>query len=238
MLLHEEAIYIHEGNQYQVEKLDFEEKKAYVRRVDVDYYTDANLAVDLKVLDVFEEQQEANGLTKAYGEVMVTAMVTMFKKIKFNTHENLGWGRVHLPEIEIHTTACWFCIPETITDKFSQDDLQNGLMAIAHVLGHICPIYLMCDTRDINVVYHSRSPFTRKPTIYIYDSHPGGVGFSNKIYEIYREIFERCREIIENCTCTGGCPSCIGPSVGEEGNNKDIALKILGGILSDIQPEG
>ena len=238
MLLHEEAIYIHEGNQYQVEKLDFEEKKAYVRRVDVDYYTHANLAVDLKVLDVFEEQQETNGLTKAYGEVMVTAMVTMFKKIKFHTHENLGWGRVHLPEMETHTTACWFCIPETITEQFNQDDLQNGLMGLAHVLSHICPIFLMCDTRDINVVYHSRSPFTRQPTIYIYDSHPGGVGFSNKIYEIYREVFEKCREIIENCTCTGGCPSCIGPSIGEEGNNsKDIALNILGGILDDIQPE-
>ncbi len=233
MLLHEEAIYIHEGIQYQVEKLDFEEKKAYVRKVDVDYYTDANLAVDLKVLDVFDEYKEASGLTKTYGEVMVTAMVTMFKKIKFNTHENLGWGRVHLPEMEMHTTACWFSIPESITGQFSQDDLQNGLMGIANVLGQICPIFLMCDTRDINVVYHTRSPFTRMPTLYIYDSHPGGVGFSNKIYEIYRDILAKCREIIENCTCTGGCPSCIGPAVGEENTAKDIALEILGGMLGD-----
>lgn len=87
------------------------------------------------------------------------------------------------------------------------------------------------------MVYHTRSPFTRKPTIYIYDSHPGGVGFSNKIYEIYREVFDRCREIIENCSCTEGCPSCIGPSVREEGNSKNIALKILGGILGDTQSQ-
>lgn len=238
MLLHEEAIYIHEGIQFQVEKLDFEEKKAYVKRVDVDYYTDANLAVDLKVLDVFEEGEEIDGLGKAYGEVMVTSMVTMFKKIKFNTHENLGWGKVHLPEMEMHTTACWFCIPERVTEQFSQDDLQNGLMGIANVLGQICPIYLMCDTRDINVIYHTRSPFTRMPTLYIYDSHPGGVGFSQKIYEIYRDIFDKCREIIQNCTCSEGCPSCIGPLVGEEGTGKEIALKILGGILDDNRPQG
>ena len=102
MLLHEEAIYIHEGNQYQVEKLDYTEKKAYVRRVDVDYYTDANLAVDLKVLEVFKED-ESQTIGRYWGDVMISALVTMFKKIKLLTHENIGAGHVNLPETEMHT---------------------------------------------------------------------------------------------------------------------------------------
>jgi DEAD/DEAH box helicase domain-containing protein len=90
MLVHEEAIYMHGGEQYQVEKLDFAEKKAYVRKVEVNYFTDANLAVDLKVLDTFEEEQSAP--VTAWGEVRINALVSMFKKIRFNTHENLGSG--------------------------------------------------------------------------------------------------------------------------------------------------
>jgi DEAD/DEAH box helicase domain-containing protein len=113
MLLHEEAIYIHEGNQYQVEKLDYTEKKAYVRRVDVDYYTDANLAVDLKVLEVFKED-ESQTIGRYWGDVMISALVTMFKKIKLLTHENIGAGHVNLPETEMHTTAYWITFPEEL----------------------------------------------------------------------------------------------------------------------------
>ena len=104
MLIHEEAIYIHAGQQYQVEKLDYEEKKAYVRKVDVDYYTDANFAVEIKVLDVFRQKAD-NNQQNYMGEVMVTSLATMFKKIKFFTHENLGFGPIHLPPEEMHTTA-------------------------------------------------------------------------------------------------------------------------------------
>ncbi len=210
-LLHEEAIYLHEGIQYQVEKLDFEEKKAYVRKVDVDYYTDANLAVTMKVLDVFQSSEE-KGTERSWGDVMVTSMVTMFKKIKFDTHENLGWGPVNLPELELQTTSYWMALSEIPADITSQDDLQNGLMGVANVLGHIAPLYLMCDPRDIHVVYHVKSPFTQKPTIYIYDSCPGGIGFSQRLYELHNELFQKSREVISECFCESGCPACVGPA--------------------------
>ncbi|MBQ7519951.1 MAG: DEAD/DEAH box helicase, partial [Clostridia bacterium] len=100
MLLHENAIYLHEGQQYQVEKLDWDACKAFVRRVEVDYYTDADLNVSLSLLDIAEEQQNA-----AWGEVKVTAITKLFKKMKFDTGENLGFGPVMLPESEMHTTA-------------------------------------------------------------------------------------------------------------------------------------
>ncbi|NLC43128.1 MAG: DEAD/DEAH box helicase [Clostridiales bacterium] len=236
-LLHEEAIYLHEGTQYQVEKLDFEEKKAYVRKVDVDYYTDANLAVTMKVLDVFQSSQE-KGTERNWGDVMVSSMVTMFKKIKFDTHENLGWGPVNLPELELQTTAYWMALSEVPANVTSQDDLQNGLMGVSNVLGHIAPLYLMCDPRDIHVVYHVKSPFTQKPTIYIYDSCPGGIGFSQRLYELHSELFQKSREIISECFCESGCPACVGSAAEVTDKGKELAQKILGGILNDTQLEG
>jgi DEAD/DEAH box helicase domain-containing protein len=235
-LLHDEAIYIHEGVQYQVEKLDFEEKKAYVRKVDVDYYTDASLAVTLKVLDVFQSADEER-TGRSWGDVMVTSLVTMFKKIKFDTHENLGWGKVHLPELELQTTAYWMTLNDTPAGIQSQDDLQNGLMGVANVLGQVAPLYLMCDPRDIHVVYQVKSPFTQKPTIYIYDSYPGGIGFSERLYEMHLELFEKAREIISECICESGCPACVGPAAEVSEDGKHLALKILGGILGDTQSE-
>lgn len=227
MLLHEEAIYMHEGVQYQVEKLDFDDKKAYVRRVDVDYYTDANLAVDLKVIDVFREDTEKSVL-RSSGEVSVSSLVTMFKKIKLHTHENIGSGPVNLPELEMHTTAYWVSLPEQIPGM-SQTDLQNGLLGISNMLANAAPIYLMCDPGDIRVVHQVRSTFTQRPTVYIYDSYPGGVGFSNKLYELHDELFATAADMVRQCGCESGCPSCIGPLNEFTGtdNPKELTLKLM-----------
>ena len=226
MLLHEEAIYIHEGVQYQVEKLDFDDKKAYVRKVNVDYYTDASLSVDLKVIDVFREDTEKT-VHRSSGEVSVSSLVTMFKKIKLHTHENIGSGPVDLPELEMHTTAYWVSLPEVIPGM-SQTDIQNGLLGISNVLANAAPIYLMCDPGDIRVVHQIRSPFTQKPTVYIYDSYPGGVGFSDKLYELHSELFETVADMVRKCGCESGCPSCVGPLNEFTGtdNPKELALKL------------
>lgn len=232
MLVHEEAIYIHEGQQYQVEKLDFDDKKAYIRKVDVDYYTDASLSVDLKVLDVFR-QSDMNRVLRCSGEVMVTALVTMFKKVKLYTHENLGWGPVDLPELEMHSTAYWMSLPEELHTTMSQSDIQNGLMGLTSVLSNAAPIYLMCDPGDIRVVHQVRSTFTQRPTIYIYDSCPGGTGFSDKLYELHTELFETAKVMIKDCECEEGCPSCVGPLNDFSGtsNPKDVTLKLLSMVL-------
>ena len=204
--------------------------------MDVDYYTDASLAVTLKVLDVFQSTDE-NETGRNWGDVMVTSLVTMFKKIKFDTHENLGWGQVHLPELELQTTAYWMTLNEVPETILSQDDLQNGLMGVANVLGQIAPLYLMCDPRDIHVIYHVKSPFTQKPTIYIYDSCPGGIGFSERLYEMHLELFQKARDVIQECFCENGCPACVGPSAEVTEDGKQLALNILGGILGDTQSE-
>src|SRR5262245_38865931 len=111
VLVHTQAIYLHESQQYHVDKLDWGERKAYVRKVDVDYYTYANRAVTLKPLDVFAAE-EAVGGRRIHGEVMVASLVTLFKKLKFGTDENVGWGPIDLPELELQTTAYWLTVED------------------------------------------------------------------------------------------------------------------------------
>ncbi|ADL07583.1 DEAD/DEAH box helicase [Thermosediminibacter oceani] len=232
MLIHEEAIYIHGGQQYQVEKLDYEEKKAYVRKVDVDYYTDANLAVEIKVLDVLKEQHRREETAKYFGEVLVTSLATMFKKIKFFTHENVGSGPIHLPPEEMHTTAFWFTVPETVRG-LTAEDLRSGLAGLCNVLVNIAPLYLMCDPRDIRGVIQVRSPFTQKPTIFIYDAYPGGVGFAERLYQMDTQLLKAARQVILECGCDDGCPSCVGPLEEVGPGSKASALKLIQGVLFD-----
>ncbi len=211
MLLHQYAIYMHEGRQYQVEELDFDDKKAYVRHVDVDYYTDADLTTSLKVL-YDSDTRESGAFTRSRGEVQVTSIVSVFKKMKLDTQENLGWGEVHLPETELHTTACWWTLPEGLEAEYGKDALQSALLGLSHMLRYIAPVYLMCAPTDICVVYHVRDPFTHKPTIYLYDNCPGGTGLSDRIYEMENEIFRAAKAQIQECRCKDGCPSCVGAS--------------------------
>ncbi|MDT9724242.1 DUF1998 domain-containing protein [Xylanibacillus composti] len=225
-LLHEEAIYMHEGVQYQVEKLDFEEKKAFVRQVSVDYYTDANLAVQLKVLHT--DREETNGvLTRCFGEVTVNAKATIFKKIKLGTHENIGAGPIHLPEEELHTTSYWFSFDEQFSEGRSANDLQFALLGLANVLVHIAPLYLMCDPLDIRVVPQVKAVHTKRPTIFFYDRYPGGIGLSERLYEVHGELLDKARAHITACTCISGCPACVGPieEVGLTG--KSLAMELL-----------
>ena len=219
MLLHDEAVYIHEGRQYQVEKLDFDNKKAYVRYVNVDYYTDADLAVTLKVLDEFDADADMN----YHGEVMVSARVTMFKKIKLNTHENLGWGKVRLPELEMHTTSFWMSFEENIAEHFSKDDLESALMGVSNLVANVAPMYLMCDPRDVSVLYQVRSPYTHKPTIHIYDNQPGGIGFSQKLFTFSEDLLINAQTMLNDCECLDGCPACVGV----DGSSKIVTRVLL-----------
>ncbi|MFS0722336.1 DEAD/DEAH box helicase [Paenibacillus sp. 1P07SE] len=226
-LVHEEAIYLHEGVQYQVEKLDYPEKKAYVREVDVDYFTDANMAVELKVLHV-DKEAKFGELLRQYGDVTVNAKATIFKKIRLRTHENIGSGPIHLPEEELHTSSYWFAFNEEAAARKTTDEMQSALLGLANVLVHIAPLYLMCDPLDIRVVPQVKAVHSKLPTIFFYDRYPGGIGLSERLYEVHEELMEQARELIVNCTCLSGCPACVGPieEVGLLG--KKQALELLG----------
>ncbi|MEW6522111.1 MAG: DEAD/DEAH box helicase [Bacillota bacterium] len=232
LLIHEEAIYIHEGNQYHVDHLDYEAKKAYVRPVEVDYYTDANLAVSVEVLEQF--QAEGN---RAYGEVTVRALVTMFKKIKLFTHENAGSGPVRLPEEQMHTSAYWLALDAGVTAGMGTEEIQSGLAGLAHLLSVVAPLFAMCDYRDLRVVPQVRAPYTGLPTVFLYDAYPGGVGLSERLYHLHYQLLEAARALLGGCRCADGCPACVGPP-GEVGRQaRQAATLIIDGCLKGREHE-
>ncbi|WP_062110361.1 DEAD/DEAH box helicase [Bacillus niameyensis] len=223
-LLHDEAIYLHQGIQYQVEHLDWEEKKSYISEVEVDYYTDANLAVQLKVLE--EDQRVEKACAEiAYGDVTVNAMATIFKKIKFETHENIGSGPIHLPEMELHTNATWFSFNQELRE-LELKDLEFGLIGLSHTLKAIIPLFAMCDPSDFQVIPQIKAAHNEKPTIFIYDRYPGGIGISEKIFQQMIDVLLEAKSLVENCACRSGCPSCIGIET-EFGKSKKITIDLL-----------
>jgi DEAD/DEAH box helicase domain-containing protein len=229
-LLHEEAIYLHEGQQFHVDKLDWDEQKAYVRAVDADYYTDANLAVTLKVLDIIAP--EPAYAHRNHGEVMVSAQATIYKKIKLHTHENVGWGKIHLPEQELHTTSYWLCVPPMVSDNMpGKDALQAGLVGLGNLLSQMAPLYLMCDPHDLGVVPQVKNPFTGQSTIFLYDSYPGGIGFSQKLYDMHATLLEASANLLRACGCEDGCPSCVGPAMEIGPGGKRHTLDLINGLL-------
>jgi len=226
VFLHEEAIYLHEGRQYHVDRLDWEEKKAYVRPVKVDYYTDANLAVSIKVLETFDSRPAAD-LAVHHGEVQIRALATIFKKIRFHTHENIGSGPISLPEQQLHTTAFWLEIPASVAQNFPRPAMQGGLQGVANVVSQVACLFLMCDARDLGAHPEIRAPHTGAPTVYVYERYPGGVGMSARLFETASAVLMAAHDLVSQCPCESGCPSCVGPAleVGEDG--KAVALRLL-----------
>ena len=170
MLLHENAIYMHDARMYQVQQLDMDSCKAYIKAVDTDYYTDADLNVSLHILDDTEEKTLPCGAGLTLGELRVSTIVKMFKKFKLDTHETVGFGEVRLPQTDLHTVGMWWTIPDSISLRYTNDALQGALLGVANLLSIVAPLYLMCAPRDINVVYQVKAPITDRPTIFLYDA--------------------------------------------------------------------
>ena len=206
-LLHEEAIYMHQGTQFQVEKLDWEEKKAYVREVDVNYFTDANLAVELKVLSE-DKSEQLDHATISYGDVSILAVPTIFKKIRFNTHDNIGSGPITIPPMEMHTNSTW--VSFELPNNWNEDDLTDALTGAAYALESFIPLFIQCDRSDVSVVPQVKATHNEKPTLFIYDSYPGGIGLSERVYDILKPLLSRTMEHVKQCPCNAGCPSCVG----------------------------
>jgi DEAD/DEAH box helicase domain-containing protein len=235
MLVHTEAIYMHGSRQYHVDQLDLDRKKAYVRQVLVDYFTDAITKTDIKVLVVDEEKVTDDTILR-YGEIKVNTITTGYKKIKLFTHENIGSGRVHLPEIEMHTTSAWLELPEDLTLQMgiSASELSGALQAVANLLRNVAPIFLMCDPTDIHAFPMIKSPFSQHPSVYVYDTYPGGIGLSFKLFNDPQPTLLAAIDLVEKCKCQSGCPSCVGPALEIGENAKQQALQILHKITRQL----
>ncbi len=233
--LHEKAIYLHDARQYQVERLDFENRKAYVRRVDCDYFTDAIDYTQVKPLEEFGSR-ELGGARGVYGDVRVNRQIVGFKKIKFFTLENIGAGNLSMPEQEMHTTSFWMHFPESFLGQFADltpSERQNGLSALGNALRTVAALLLMCDPRDLGVAVSedaSQGQPRYEPDLFLYDMYPGGIGQSEPLFRRTEELLDMAARLIEQCPCDFGCPSCTGPvgEVGERG--KEVAARWIAAL--------
>ncbi len=226
VLVHERAIYMHESVQYYVDRLEWGERKAYVHKIDADHYTYANRAVTLKPLDVFGEAP-AQGGRRIHGEVMVASLVTLFKKLKFGTDENVGWGPIDLPELELQTTAYWLTA-ERLATSWRRDDLDVALLGAGRAIQTVASVLLMVDPRDLGLVAQVRSPHSEEPTIYLYEAMPGGIGLSERLWQRHDELLEAAAALVAACACEAGCPACTGPRLEPNVSPKALALRLLG----------
>ena len=239
LMLYEGAIHMVQSTPCQVERLDWEGRKAYVTRTHVDYYTDAIDYTKLKVLERFEGGKAGEG-SSHHGEVHVVRRVAGYKKIRYYTHENIGYGPVNLPDQEMHTTSVWWQLPQALLEaRFaSRQDALDGFLGAAYALHVVAKVAVMADAADLQKAVGSgdgawfasgdgrgrgqlrsvdgsaTSPdmhdaFT--PTVYLYDNYPGGVGLSEPLWRRQRELVERARALVAGCDCRAGCPACVGP---------------------------
>ena len=245
-MLHEQAIYQHEGGQYQVERLDFDNHKAFVRRVKPDYYTTAMTHTKVTVIEQDEGVTVDLGevpLEVGLGDVSVIEKVVGYKKIKFHTHENVGYGEVHLPEMQKHTTAFWLTFSEDFVQSQPEPravvvDALRGLSKAMHVVG---AVGLMIDPRDLGRTLGSRNedeaPPSKgqgpgfDPTIFLYDTVAGGIGLASRLFEEREELLRRARHLIETCDCDEGCPGCIGPDASDGEEPEAARKKLVLGLL-------
>ncbi len=349
--VHEGAVYLHEGRQFVVARLDWEQGLAEVRAAEVDYFTEASEAVDVEVVTVHDAHEpdvpstlhaprpiakHPFGTPHAWGELLVTSQPASYRKVKRYTHETLGYGEIHLPAREFQTTGYWLWIPSEQVRQLAEEGIliapndygpnweqqrnaarardgfrcrqcgapessspggtiapeakrsggggggegehphrqhdvhhltpfrsfgyvpglnenyklanaldnlvtlcrachsraeaargtQTALGGLAHALGNIAPLFLMCDPRDINVLSEARSKETGSPTITIYDLVPEGLGFAERLYELRAELLQGALELVSACPCREGCPACVGP-VGLEGaETKELTRKL------------
>lgn len=235
LTLYEGAIHLVQSVPYQVEKLDWDGRKAYVTRTHADYYTDAIDYTQLKVLERFDGVRAGEG-SAYHGEVHVVRRVAGYKKIRYYTHENIGYGPVTLPDQELHTTALWWQLPQEALDAAftSRQDALDGFFGAAAALHTVASVRVMAEARDLmkSVGSGDGSAFVERdrqgraqwragadaadagrftPTVYLYDNYPGGVGLSDPLFRVQAELVREAAALIDACACRGGCPACVGP---------------------------
>ena len=219
-MLHEQAIYQHDAETWQVERFDYENHKAYVRKVEPDYFTTAMTHTKVSVLEEIGHGH-GNGHGHGHGmwgEVSVVEKVVGYKKIKFQTHENAGYGDVRLPEMQMHTTAFWLTLKTTEID---------GLRGLGIALETVATFSLMCDARDIGMaIDDERAAIDGSLTLFLYEHVPGGTGLAERMFGMQEDLLSRAKRLIESCPCASGCPACVGPAEAS-GRRKTAALALL-----------
>jgi DEAD/DEAH box helicase domain-containing protein len=244
LTLYQGAIYMVQSRPYQVERLDWEGRKAFVTTTAADYYTDAIDYTKLKVLDRFDGAM-AGGGSCHHGEVHVVRHVSGYKKIKFYSHENIGYGPVNLPDQELHTSAVWWQLTQAALESAfaSRQEALDGFLGAAYALHTVALVRVMADGHDLQKSVGSgdaawfalrdangrgrwrsadgassdpEASVHFNPTLFLYDNFPGGIGLSEPLFQCAALLVREAMGLVEACDCTAGCPACIGPVPGTD----------------------
>ena len=258
LTLYEGAIHMVQSVPYQVERLDWEGRKAYVTRTFVDYYTDSIDYTRLKVLERFDGDIAGRGDCR-HGEVHVVRRVAGYKKIRYYSHENIGYGPVNLPDQELHTSALWWQLSQDalLREFGSRQDALDGFLGAAYALHIVATVAVMADARDLqklvgdsdgawfatpdqsgrghvqgtdaDIDIEQQPRFV--PTVYLYDNFPGGIGLSEPLWRRQAELVERAVELVQHCDCKVGCPACVGPVLAAQEDHAENTPKQLASIV-------
>ena len=228
-MLFKNAVYIHRGEQFIVQDLDIENRKALVLASDVNYFTDGLVKTDIQVLSE-DVRGECNGMgqgsardlayTFSLGDALVRSQVTKYKKLRFHTHENLGFGEIDLPEEEMQTRALVLLFPAESSGgralrALPESDKGEALRGLGMMVRQIAGVFLLCDRADLGIAERVRDPHFEAPALYIYDKYPGGTGLAEALAGRTAALFAALNRAIAACPCKNGCPSCVGPNGGK-----------------------
>ena len=214
-LLYDGAVYLHRGAQFIVSRLEVDNRRCYVEQADTNYFTDAIVKTDLKILHR-DLEQEGAGLRLLLGDILVRRQATKFKKLRYRTHENIGYGDIHLPAEEMHTRALVLHFPPHTTGgahlaRCGEAQRSFIIDRLGVLVRNVAPVFLLCDPRDLGVAARLKDPNWDCPAVYVYDAHPGGSGLAEGLHHQVTRVLAACRDLVVACECSSGCPSCIGP---------------------------
>jgi DEAD/DEAH box helicase domain-containing protein len=210
--LHDHAVYLHGGEIYFVNKLDLQQKIAFVEKRELDYYTQSIQTSHIRI-DEVEDESEWRGAIVGFGDVTVATSIPMFRKIRFHSRDSLGFENLELPPQSLETAAMWLAPPEAVVQEMRQRSTiaAEALIGIVNVLVEVAPFYVMCDTHDIGATVDASC--LNRDALFLYDRYPGGMGYARRCLDRIGEIMETVRTVVAECGCEDGCPSCVGSAV-------------------------
>jgi DEAD/DEAH box helicase domain-containing protein len=227
--IHPGAVYLHLGRSYEVEQLDVAGRRAVVSRFDGDWYTRPKKETEIYVERV-REQRQTSGVELHFGEVSVSEQVIAYQRVSIADQEPFDIVALELPEQHFVTQALWYVLPDGLSGALPPDVLLGALHATEHGQIAVLPLIAMCDRWDIGGLSTNVHFQTGRPTIFVYDGHPGGVGITLRGYERFERLLGDAERLIAECPCESGCPSCVqSPKCGNlnEPLHKDGALELM-----------
>jgi len=213
-LVFDDAVYIHRGTQFMVLKLDIENRQCLVEERETNYYTDAIVKNDIKVLTEDEHIGSAE-MPVVIGDILVRSSAEKFKKIRFHTNENVGYGEIYLPPEEMQTRAITLLFPEAgkpgkILASMGELERSAVLSAFTGIIRSLAPVTLLCDRADLGAAWRIKDDHYIMPAVYVWDKYPGGTGLAEALSGSIQDVLKASGNRVQSCDCVDGCPSCVG----------------------------